>query len=29
VDFCFNPQTPIGGKEAVPFVRRLMKEVLR
>ena len=29
VDFCFNPQTPSAGKEAVPFVHRLMNEVLR
>jgi sugar phosphate isomerase/epimerase len=29
VDFCFNPQTPTAGKEAVPFVHRLMEEVLR
>jgi sugar phosphate isomerase/epimerase len=28
VDFCFNPETPTLGKEAVPYVRRLMKEVL-
>jgi sugar phosphate isomerase/epimerase len=28
VDFCFNPQTPTAGREAVPFVRRLMEEVL-
>ena len=28
VDFCFNPLTPTAGKEAVPFVRRLMDEVL-
>lgn len=28
VDFCFNPQTPTAGKEAVPFVRRLMEDVL-
>ena len=29
VDFCFNPQTPSAGKDAVPFVRRLMDEVLK
>ena len=29
VDFCFNPQTPTAGRDAVPFVRRLMEEVLR
>jgi sugar phosphate isomerase/epimerase len=29
VDFCFNPATPTAGKDAVPFVRRLMDEVLR
>jgi sugar phosphate isomerase/epimerase len=29
VDFCFNPQTPTAAVEAVPFVRALMKEVLR
>jgi sugar phosphate isomerase/epimerase len=29
VDFCFNPQTPTAGKDAVPYVRRLMQEVLR
>jgi sugar phosphate isomerase/epimerase len=28
VDFCFNPLTPVAGKEAVRFVRRLMDEVL-
>jgi sugar phosphate isomerase/epimerase len=28
VDFCFNPRTPTAGKDAVPFVRRLMAEVL-
>ena len=28
VDFCFNPQTPIAGKEAVPCVRNLMRVVL-
>jgi len=28
VDFCFNPQTPTAGREAVPVVRRLMEEVL-
>ena len=28
VDFCFNPETPTAGKEAVPFVRGLMREVL-
>lgn len=29
VDFCFNPQTPSAGKDAVPFVRRLMEKVLK
>jgi len=29
VDFCFNPQTPTAGREAVPVVRRLMDEVLK
>jgi len=29
VDFCFNPQTPSAGKDAVPFVRHLMDEVLK
>jgi len=29
VDFCFNPQTPTAGKDAVPVVRRLMDEVLK
>jgi sugar phosphate isomerase/epimerase len=29
VDFCFNPQTPTAGKDAVPIVRRFMEEVLR
>ncbi len=29
VDFCFNPHTPTAGKDAVPFVRSLMDEVLR
>jgi sugar phosphate isomerase/epimerase len=28
VDFCFNPETPTAGKEAVLFVRRVMEEVL-
>jgi len=28
VDFCFNPQTPTAGRDAVPFVRRLMGEAL-
>ena len=28
VDFCFNPLTPTAGKDAVPFVRRLMREAL-
>lgn len=28
VDFCFNPETPTAGKDAVPFVRELMQEVL-
>jgi sugar phosphate isomerase/epimerase len=28
VDFCFNPQTPTAGKDAVPFVRSLIGEVL-
>src|SRR6266487_1073672 len=29
VDFCFNPQTPIAGRDAVPVVQRLMEEVLK
>jgi sugar phosphate isomerase/epimerase len=29
VDFCFNPQTPTAGRDAVPVVRRLMDEVLK
>jgi len=29
VDFCFNPLTPTAGKQAVPFVRKLMDEVLK
>ncbi len=29
VDFCFNPLTPTAGKDAVPFVRSLMDEVLK
>ena len=29
VDFCFNPQTPTAGKDAVPVVRRFMEEVLK
>jgi sugar phosphate isomerase/epimerase len=29
VDFCFNPLTPAAGKEAVPYMRHLMEEVLR
>ena len=29
VDFCFNPQTPISGRDAVPVVRRLMEEALK
>ena len=29
VDFCFNPQTPTAGKDAVPVVRQLMEEVLK
>jgi sugar phosphate isomerase/epimerase len=29
VDFCFNPETPIYGKQAVPFVRRLMEATLK
>jgi sugar phosphate isomerase/epimerase len=29
VDFCFNPETPTAGKQAVPFVHRLMEEVLK
>jgi sugar phosphate isomerase/epimerase len=29
VDFCFNPQTPTAGRDAVPVVRRLMEEVFR
>ncbi|MDI7274730.1 MAG: sugar phosphate isomerase/epimerase family protein [Anaerolineae bacterium] len=28
VDFCFNPDAPTASLEAVPFVRRLMREVL-
>jgi hypothetical protein len=28
VDFCFNPRTPAAAKEAVPIVRRLMREAL-
>jgi hypothetical protein len=28
VDFCFNPQTPTAGRDAVPVVRGLMQEVL-
>jgi sugar phosphate isomerase/epimerase len=28
VDFCFNPRTPTAGKDAVPVVRRLMREAL-
>jgi sugar phosphate isomerase/epimerase len=28
VDFCFNPETPTAGKDAVPVVRGLMEEVL-
>ena len=28
VDFCFNPQTPTAGRDAVPVVRQLMEEVL-
>ena len=28
VDFCFNPQTPTAGRDAVPFMRHLMEEVL-
>jgi sugar phosphate isomerase/epimerase len=28
VDFCFNPQTPTAGNEAVPYVHGLMEEVL-
>ena len=28
VDFCFNPQTPTAGAEAVPFVRALIEEVV-
>jgi sugar phosphate isomerase/epimerase len=27
VDFCFNPEAPTDGKDAVPFVRELMQEV--
>jgi sugar phosphate isomerase/epimerase len=27
-DFCFNPHTPTAGREAVPFLRELVKEVL-
>ena len=29
VDFCFNPQTPTAGRDAVPVVQRLMEEVLK
>ena len=29
VDFCYNPQTPTAGKDAVPIVRQLMEEVLK
>ena len=29
VDFCFNPQTPTAGRDAVPVVRGLMEEVLK
>jgi sugar phosphate isomerase/epimerase len=29
VDFCFNPDTPTAGKDAVPFVHRVMEEVLQ
>jgi sugar phosphate isomerase/epimerase len=29
VDFCFNPDTPTAGIDAVPFVRGLMEEVLK
>jgi sugar phosphate isomerase/epimerase len=29
VDFCFNPLTPTAGKEAVPFVRALIDEVVK
>ena len=29
VDFCFNPQTPTAGRDAVPVVRQLMEEVLK
>ena len=28
VDFCFNPRTPTTAKEAVPTVRRLMREAM-
>jgi sugar phosphate isomerase/epimerase len=28
VDFCFNPQTPTAGVDAVPFVQALIEEVL-
>jgi sugar phosphate isomerase/epimerase len=28
VDFCFNPRTPTAGREAVPYLRELIKEVL-
>ena len=28
VDFCFNPQTPTAGVDAVPFVRALIEKVL-
>jgi sugar phosphate isomerase/epimerase len=29
VDFCFNSQTPTAGRDAVPFVRQLIEEVLK
>jgi sugar phosphate isomerase/epimerase len=29
VDFCFSPQTPTAGRDAVPVVRGLMEEVLK
>ena len=28
VDFCFNPEGPVEGKNAVPFVKNVIKEVL-
>ena len=28
VDFCFNPEGPVEGKNAVPFVQNLIKDIL-